>query len=77
MSFLTALNNIWTATKKGWDSAGVQWRKEFIEHGVHPDKFAELPNSQNLLDRYLTLDKQSKVQFLNTMQRNYKFLRYE
>lgn len=63
------LKEIWIAAKKGWMSGGIKWREEFVEKGIDPDKFLTLPDSNDLLRRYLKLTSQSKVQFLNMLTR--------
>ena len=63
------LREIWMATKKGWMSGGIKWREEFVAKDIDPDKFLALPDGSNLLQQYLKLAPQAKVQFLNILTR--------
>lgn len=76
MSLKESVSHILQVTKKAWIHGGIQWRKEFLERGIQPDKFLELPNSKELLTRYAALDKQQRVMLLNTLHRRYPFLRF-
>lgn len=69
------LKAIWQAAKKGWISGGIKWREEFVEKDIDPDKFLDLPNNQGkeMLQQYLKLPPQEKVQFLNMTQRSRLF----
>jgi hypothetical protein len=66
---------IFEAAKKGWISGGVQWREEFVEKGIDPDKFIALPNNEGvkMIAQYLKLPKQGQVQFLNMTTRSKLF----
>ena len=61
--------------KDGWQSGGIQWRAEFIDRGINPDAFAKLPGYEDLLTQYMALNKQGRVIFLNTLYREYEWLR--
>lgn len=61
--------SILTAAKKGWISGGIQWREEFVAKDLDPDKFLALPEGNSLLNQYLALPPQGRVQFLNMLTR--------
>ena len=60
---------------KGWKHAGIQWRIEFVEKGIDPDKFRALPDSDTLLKRYLSLDRYRRDTFLLCLKQRFSMLR--
>jgi len=66
---------VWNATQDGWLHAGKEWRIEFVKRNINPDKFLELPNAKILLVQYFDLPENKKNIFLNTLNRNYPFLK--
>ena len=69
---------IFAAARKGWIVGGdIQWRQEFVDKNIHPDRFLDLPGAEGMLASYLRLPKQARVIFLNTLERRYTFLRVD
>lgn len=63
------------ALREGWQHGGIEWRKQFVDKGLNPDTFLELPNAEEMLTQYQQLPESAKTQFLNTLYRRYEFLR--
>ena len=72
-----SFKDILKEAKKGWDSAGIEWRETAIRHNVDPDKFLQLPQGEQMLAEAICLPRQGQVQFFNTVARKYPSLRYE
>ena len=69
------LKSIIDAFQRGWLSGGIPWREEFVDKNLNPDAFLQLPNANELLQQYSSLNPQGKVIFLNTIYRQFPFLR--
>jgi hypothetical protein len=57
----------------GWISRGIQWRREFVAKNIHPDKFLEMPKSNEMLEEYHKLSPQARIQALNILIRRKYF----
>lgn len=69
------MNKILKAFKDGWQHGGIGWRTEFVAKNINPDAFLRLPGAKELLRQYNELPSQKKTIFLNTLYRQYEFLR--
>jgi hypothetical protein len=54
----------------GWLGRGIRWRQEFVAKNIHPERFLAMhPRSHEMLEEYLKLSPQSRVQALNILTR--------
>ena len=71
------MRKIIKAIKRGWVTGGIQWREEFYDSGLNPEKYSLLPEPElyKILVKYSKMSEQQRTMFRNIEYRKRKEFR--